>query len=150
MPSEGSSVSGPPPDSTAQDALLLWQRVDAALSPIIGRQGVLGLYKRSLYLSRERWPCLAVQADAGAGADTGPDPAPYAGLQAVLARLSPGDARDAQAELLLNFCRLLGSLVGVALAGQLLAPAGVPAAMISLSLSASPTSSGAAAQDIPR
>ena len=146
MPSEGSSVSGPPPDSTAQDALLLWQRVDAALSPIIGRQGVLGLYKRSLYLSRERWPDLA----APAGADTGPDPAPYAGVQTALARLSPGDARDAQAELLLNFCRLLGSLVGAALAGQLLAPAGVPAATISLSLSASPTSSGAAAQDIPR
>jgi len=148
MPSEGSSVSGPPPDSTAQDALLLWQRVDAALSPIIGRQGVLGLYKRSLYLSRERWPGLS--APAGAGADTGPDPAPYAGLQAALARLSPGDARDAQAELLLNFCRLLGSLVGAALAGQLLGPAGVPAATISLSLSASSTSSGAAAQDIPR
>src|SRR5581483_11816567 len=35
----------------ARAMVAMWQRIDAALTPVLGRRGVAAIYKRSLYLT---------------------------------------------------------------------------------------------------
>jgi hypothetical protein len=98
----------------ADAAIAIWRGVDAALSPIIGQRGVAALYKRSLYLSRADFPCLAAAAE---GALLSKD---FDGLRAALTLQTSADAVGANGLLLQNFTELLSSLIGASLTERLL------------------------------
>ena len=100
----------------ADIAYSIWRDVGSALSPIIGELGVAALFKRSVYLCRDAYPCLA------AVFDDAPQHDQPAGLRAVLARQSPAAAVAANTALLQNFQDLLTTLIGAALGERLLRP----------------------------
>lgn len=121
-----------PTDSSmiARSALATWIQIDDALSPIIGRQGVAGLYKRSLSLTRGADPALtAVFAGRLAPDD-------YSTLQQALAQQSAPVAIAASVALLQTFHDLLTKLIGLSLTERLLRP-----------LLDNPSSSGNAVQE---
>ncbi len=91
-----------------------WQRIDVALAPIIGQQGVAALYKRSLYLSVPSHSWLA-------GTYEGIQPTmDLALLKSVLVQQSSADAAACGGILLQTFHELLTSLIGLSLAERLL------------------------------
>ena len=92
-----------------------WERIAAALAPVIGHRGVAALYRRSLYLAAVSHAWLAVAQGGGSLAEM--DLAP---LRAELARRSGAEAAAAGATLLLSFHGLVDSLIGPTLSGQLL------------------------------
>jgi hypothetical protein len=94
----------------------IWQDIEAALRPIIGRRGVEALYKRSLYLTVPHHPWLAATYEENR---TLPD---VTSLQPIVAEQTRDDAASAGAALLQAFFELLSSLIGAALAARLLHP----------------------------
>jgi hypothetical protein len=90
------------------------QKIDAALSPIIGKGGVGALYKRSLYLTGQTHSWMAGMHD---GVHTTMD---LAALKSVLAQQGITNAAAAGSALLQAFYELLSSLVGPSLTEQLL------------------------------
>lgn len=114
----------------AQSALANWIHIDNALSPIIGRHGVFGLYKRSLSLTRVAHPALTAVFDGL------PAPGDYSTLQQALSQQSAPVALAANAALLQTFNDLLAKLIGPSLTERLLRP-----------LSDNPSSNGDAVQD---
>lgn len=104
----------------ADAALATWNGIQAALSPIIGDRGLEALYRRSLYLARTAFPCLADAEPRLAG---GSD---FEALHTMLARQSDTDAAGASAHLLQTFHDLLASLIGQPLTQQLLRPVAHP------------------------
>ncbi|KRB14689.1 hypothetical protein [Rhizobacter sp. Root16D2] len=114
------SNDGPPDRATptradtsqvAAAAQEVWQRVDGALSPVIGVRGVAALYKRSLHLARARHPWLDAAADGT-----------HESLRETLSWQSPDIAAAAHADVLQTFCDLLNQLIGSTLTDRLLAP----------------------------
>ena len=91
-----------------------WQKIDAALSPIIGQGGVAALYKRSLYLTGQAHPWLAGMHE---GVETAMD---LAALKSLLAQQSSANAAAGGGALLQTFSELLTSLVGPSLTERLL------------------------------
>lgn len=98
----------------ADAAVTVWRGVDATLSPIIGQRGVAALYKRSLYLSRADFPCLAAVAEGALL------PKDFDGLRAALAQQTCADVVGANGLLLQNFTELLSNLIGASLTERLL------------------------------
>jgi hypothetical protein len=91
-----------------------WQKIDVAVSPIIGQRGVAALYKRSLYLTGQAHPWLAgmhenVQADMDLEA-----------LKSALVQQGSTNAAAAGGALLQTFHKLLTTLVGSSLTERLL------------------------------
>lgn len=99
--------------AAARDA---WQRVDNALSPIVGSQGVAALFKRSLHLAQANHPTLATVTAADTSTGN------FGALHTVLASQSSADAVALNTALLTAFCDLLYSLIGATLTEQLLTP----------------------------
>jgi hypothetical protein len=91
-----------------------WQDIDAALAPIIGSQGVVALYKRSLYLAGTAYPWLAGMHESAQSAMD------LEALKSVVAQQSSADAALGGNALLQTFYQLLGSLVGPSLTERLL------------------------------
>jgi hypothetical protein len=122
MDSQERTPSAPPVAQDADSAQIVsstvttWQKIDAALCPIIGRGGVAALYKRSLYLTAPRYRWLG---NANAGTRTTID---LTALQALLEQQSSADAAAASNALLQTFHTLLASLIGPALTERLLRP----------------------------
>lgn len=128
----------PPGADAAQlaDALVsAWRDIGAALSPIIGAQGVAALYRRSLHVAAARHPWLAAGIDDAGGLPSALDTVP---LKSLLLQQSVAEAAAAGHTQLTAFHDLLVSLVGPALTDRLLRPAGAHA------------SSGPAGQDSSR
>ena len=92
-----------------------WRGVDAALSPIIGKQGVAALYRRSVDVTALTHPSLETIYNNNGVID---QPA----LTAALATQDLAHAAAAGDALLLTFCDLLATLVGPVLADRLLDP----------------------------
>jgi hypothetical protein len=90
------------------------QEIDAALRLIIGPRGVVGLYKRSLYLTGLAHPWLAGTHE---GVQTAVD---LAALKSVLAQQTSANATAGGGTLLQTFYELLTSLVGSSLTERLL------------------------------
>jgi len=91
-----------------------WERVDAALSPIVGKAGVSALFNRSLYLVLHRYAFLAaVDSDASSG---------FGSLEVVLSGQTPALACSAGQALLEQFQAVLTKLIGIALTERLLQP----------------------------
>lgn len=100
--------------AVASKTRALWQRTDAALSPVLGRRGVTALYQRSLALASHEYPELApINAERFSSVD-------YALLAVVLAEQDSVRAAAASRWLFQTFRELLTELIGVALAEQLL------------------------------
>ncbi len=98
----------------AERATCIWQSVDSALSPVIGKMGVVALFNRSVYLTRTAHPWLsAVQVIALDGDD-------FAALETTLSQQSVSDAASAIDALLQNFYDLLTRLIGESLTQRLL------------------------------
>lgn len=91
-----------------------WQKIDAALTPIIGNGSVVVLFMRSLNLIEPAHPWLSgLDQDAKAGID-------LAGLKSLLSQRDSETAAVAGGELLQTFYELLASLVGPSLTERLL------------------------------
>ena len=98
----------------ADAAAATWLRIDATLAPIIGPRGVAALYKRSLHLNRQAYPCLAQALES---VQTTLDVTP---LQAVLGHLTAGEAATVGGMILQTFHELLTQLIGDSLTERLL------------------------------
>ena len=99
-----------------------WVEIDAALTPIIGQQGVTALYKRSVHLTARTHPWLAAvldssSSDSSAGSDAGAD---MDALRIVFQRQNATVASAAGETLLRTFFELLTSLIGASLTERLL------------------------------
>ena len=98
----------------AAATIALWREIDRVLAPILGRNGVATLYKRSLHLTCHFHPWLR-------GTHEGVlKTIELAALQSALAKQAPADAAAASADLLRTFHELLTSLIGPLLTEQLL------------------------------
>lgn len=106
------------PDASAAqiaDACIeTWREIDAALAPIVGRGGVVALYKRSLYLTAPAYPCLSGTAES-----VQPTLDALA-LRAALSNQPQAEAAEAGAAVLQAFHELLTQLIGAPLTERLL------------------------------
>lgn len=93
----------------------LWEQVEGALAPIIGKRGVAALYKRSLYLAAASHPWLRLQDEALAAPELD-----LAVLKPVFARQEGAEALAGGIALLQAFHGLLSSLIGSSLTSRLL------------------------------
>lgn len=98
----------------ADSAVAVWQDLDAALSPILGRRGVAALFKRSLLLTV---PAHSSLVAAHASAETVVD---FDALRVALKQLSGANAIATNGALLRKFVDLLTTLIGESLTGRLL------------------------------
>lgn len=120
--------SGPaPPD----EALPVWRKIDAALSPVIGQRGVAALYQRSLFLTCTDHPSLRPAYESAQR------PGDFEALKAALVLPTGPAAEAANRALLQTFIDLLARLVGRALTERLLESV------------LNPSSRGPAVQDTP-
>jgi hypothetical protein len=90
------------------------QKIDAALSPIIGQGGVAALYRRSLYVTGQAHPWLAGTHE---GIHTAVD---LSALKSQLVQQTSVKAAAGGDALLQTFYKLLASLVGPSLTERLL------------------------------
>ena len=91
-----------------------WHAIHRALSPIIGVQGVVSLYRRTVNLARARYAWLR-EPDSSE-----PLSKPLDSLRAAFLKQSPDDAAAAQLALLQIFNDLLEHLIGNSLTDRLL------------------------------
>ncbi|VVM39640.1 hypothetical protein PS645_00204 [Pseudomonas fluorescens] len=100
--------------TVAQAIASLLQEMDAALTPIIGQQGVAALYRRSLQLCASHHPRLAGTYDSvQASLD-------LIVLKSVIVEQSEADALFFGETLLMTFYELLTTLIGPSLTARLL------------------------------
>ncbi len=92
----------------------MWEEIDDALSPILGAQGVVALYRRSVHIAVQQHAWLSGR-DEGVATDSSP-----AVLKSVLAQRRAAEAADAGCSFLLAFHTLLASLIGPSLTARLL------------------------------
>ena len=93
----------------AAATIAIWHEIDDALTPIVGPQGVVALYRRSLHLTVAAHPWVESGPE---GARAALDPAAF---KAVLAQRSSAEAGAGASAFLQTFHELLASLVGPSL-----------------------------------
>jgi hypothetical protein len=108
------SAQGADAASISETAVSTWRRVDAALSPIIGRSGVMALFRRSVFLTVGAYPWM-VAVTAGDSRHDG-----LALLEQASSQQTGAVAAAANCALLQTFCDLLGGLIGAPLTERLL------------------------------
>jgi hypothetical protein len=101
--------------TVAQAIASILQDMDAALTPIIGQQGVVALYRRSLHLCASNHPRLAGTYDSVQAASLD-----LTALKSVLVEQSEADALFFGDVLLTTFYELLSTLIGPSLTARLL------------------------------
>ena len=104
----------------AEETLGILQQIAAQLTPVIGLRGVDALFRRSLHLTSTFLPWLT-QSEASDDSTV-----LLAGLKAGLAELEPNAAIEASHALLMNFTKLLTSLIGKSLTERLLSQVWIP------------------------
>lgn len=111
---EPSTMNGKAINDIADAHVSAWRAIDAALSPIIGKNGVAALFRRAVDLSRAhfRWLRMTQAGDV---------PDDWIGaLATALSKQQPQEATAANDEILQRFGDLLGKLIGESLADRLL------------------------------
>ena len=98
----------------ADAAVAVWDAIDNALSPVIGRRGSAALFQRSLHLAREGYPWLGAASTKAAEDDE------FAALRVALALQTPEHAAAAHDSMLQTFLALLADLIGESLTLRLL------------------------------
>jgi len=105
---------GEPAAVIASAVAATWRDIEAALTSIIGVQGVAALYKRSLALASRAHPCLLEPAA------TGSTVIDLTALTAALGQQTSNDAASAGGDFLQTFYGLVESLIGPSLTHRLL------------------------------
>ena len=105
------------PARVAEVLVSILREVEAALVPVLGVRGVGLLYRRSLYLSPNLQPLLAITLDKAQGMPTALD---FDALRSMLAQHSGADAITDGTTLLQTLYNLLITLVGLPLTERLL------------------------------
>jgi hypothetical protein len=93
----------------------MWADIESALQPVLGRRGVVALFKRTLHLTATRYPWLAALKPGGA--DSAAD---LAELTELFAEQSPATVTEAGCALFAIFRDLLTTLIGDRLSERLL------------------------------
>lgn len=101
------------PDELALAAVDLFETLLKTLSPLLGKGGSLALFRRSLKLTEETFPCYS---EARSAQEDGILNA----VGACLRRQKLDVAREATSTLLLTFVELLATFIGERLTWQLL------------------------------
>ncbi|CAD5201954.1 hypothetical protein [Pseudomonas sp. FEN] len=101
-------------EKVAQAIIATLQEMGAALTPIIGQQGVAALYRRSLHLCTSTHPRLAGTYDSAQAAME------LTVLSSVLVEQSETDALFFGEVLLTTYYQLLTTLIGPSLTARLL------------------------------
>jgi hypothetical protein len=114
--------AGGAPDSNAvaDAALSTWHQMAARLAPLIGARGFDALFNRSVHVTGETFPWLALVEMEEHGA------AQLASLGIHLADRDPDVAAEASYVLLVTFTVLLETLIGESLTKHLLEPVWTP------------------------
>lgn len=97
----------------ADSVITRWRQIDLALTPIIGRRGILAIYKKALNLTQVDFPWLPVLSEDDNSFD-------FASLQAALVRQTSAAVMAANLALHRSFNKLLVSLIGESLSERLL------------------------------
>lgn len=92
----------------------IWREIDAALFPVVGRQGVAALYQRALFMTSRDHPWLA-SAYEGIQSEMN-----LTLLQSALLVQTGADASVGGSALLQVFNDILTGMVGASLTGRLL------------------------------
>ena len=101
-------------EQIADAMVTIWQEIDTALTPIIGKRGVVALYKRSLFLLKPTDPWLA-EMHEGVQKDID-----LPTLKSVVVQQDRATAAIGGAAFLRTFHELLATLVGLSLTERLL------------------------------
>lgn len=99
----------------ADTANATWRDINTALSPVIGQNGVLALFKRSFHLQKIHYPVLNVMPCS----KTLPGEC-FAELHSILIQQTNANALLINSALLNTFYGLLTNLIGISLARKLL------------------------------
>lgn len=110
----------PDANTVAEATFNTWQLMAARLTPVIGAHGVDVIFSRSLHLTSNAFPWLAISGDKGDSA------ALQACLKACLASRETDTAAEASNAFLVTVVELLSALIGESLTERLLGPAWVP------------------------
>lgn len=118
MRTKNSFVSTTEIDTNATDlaaeSVARWRQIDVALTPIIGRRGIVAIYKKALNLTHADFPWLATVSEDDTSFDN------FASLQAALAQQTSAVIMAANLALHRSFNKLLVSLIGESLSERLL------------------------------
>lgn len=98
----------------AAESVARWRQIDLALTPIIGRRGIVAIYKKALNLTHAEFPWLATESESDTGFDN------FASLHAALAKQTCAAIIAANQTLHRTFNKLLVSLIGESLSERLL------------------------------
>jgi hypothetical protein len=111
------SLQNADPESArlADEAVAMWQRIDAALSPIVGRLGVAVLYRRCLRTTAANDIWLSAAIGPSSSLDQSVSPDELLALHSTLAAHAFADAARVQERLLHAFRDLLSGLIGSSL-----------------------------------
>ncbi|OUM06962.1 hypothetical protein BW686_13605 [Pseudomonas syringae] len=114
---------GPTADAAkaAETIVSVLQDIDAALTPIIGQQGVAALYRRSFHL------CIGAHQRLAGTYDTVQFPMDFKALEAILVEQSKTDMLFFGETLLTTLYELLTTLIGPSLTARLLSSVWAPA-----------------------
>ncbi|WP_458070827.1 hypothetical protein [Rhodanobacter sp. BL-MT-08] len=104
-------------EKIAAIALSTWEHAEEALSPIIGKQSVTALYKRSLQKNLVNHPCLVIAYGPSSG-----DESEFYGFVSALSGQTPERASAALLAAFTTFYELLTHLLGRSLLEQLMKP----------------------------
>lgn len=96
-------------DDGVPPAIMLWQRLAAALVPVMGADGFQSLFARSLHLSGAHYPWLVVRQ---AGTPSFGLADQFAGLQNRLDATPPAEATQATVSMLVTFVETLTQVIG--------------------------------------
>ena len=87
----------------------LWQKLAAALLPVVGADGFHSLFARSVHLSSTAHPWLALRQTGSGWQDR------FAGLETTLNGMPPAEANQASILMLMHFIETLTLIIGEAL-----------------------------------
>lgn len=98
----------------AAESVARWRQIDAALTPIIGRRGIVAIYKKAHNLTRADFPWLASTSEDDTSFDN------FTSLHTALAQQTSAAIMAANLSLHRSFNKLLVSLIGESLSERLL------------------------------
>ena len=99
----------------AAESVARWRQIDVALTPIIGRRGIVAIYKQALNLTHADFPWLATVSEGDNSFDN------FVSLLAALEQQTSATIVEANLALHGAFNNLLVSLIGESLSERLLA-----------------------------
>jgi hypothetical protein len=104
-----------PAAELAAESVARWRQIDVALTPILGRRGMVAIYRQALNLTHGEFPWLTTVSDSETSFDN------FVPLLAALEQQTSATIAAANLALHRTFNSLLVSLIGESLSERLLA-----------------------------